>query len=63
VYSVAMVLVLLLKQLSEGLDKKKTSYPGPRTVELTSKTSTIATLYSRPPDDGLQMGPKHVEAW
>jgi hypothetical protein len=24
---------------------------------------TIATLYTWPPDDGLQMGPKHVEAW
>jgi hypothetical protein len=23
----------------------------------------FATLYTRPPDDGLQMGPKHVEAW
>jgi hypothetical protein len=28
-----------------------------------SKTSTVATLYTWPPDDGLQTGPKRVETW
>jgi hypothetical protein len=27
------------------------------------KQVPFATLYTQPPDDGLQMGPKHVEAW
>jgi hypothetical protein len=32
-------------------------------IRVKSKSSTIATLYTWPPDDGLQMSPKHVEAW
>jgi hypothetical protein len=52
VYNVAMVLFLLLKRLSEAADSR-----------FKSKNSTIGTLYTWPPDDGLQIGPKHVEAW
>jgi hypothetical protein len=48
VYNVAMVLLLLLQRLSAGLE---------------SNNSTIATLYTWPPDDELQMSPKHVEVW
>jgi hypothetical protein len=33
------------------------------TVDLEVKQAVYATLYSRPPGDGLQMGPKYVEAW
>jgi hypothetical protein len=33
------------------------------TVAVTVKQVPFATLYTRPSDDGLQMGPKHVEAW
>jgi hypothetical protein len=36
---------------------------GPPTVDLAVKQAPSATLYTRPPDDGLQMDPKHVEAW
>jgi hypothetical protein len=36
---------------------------GAPTVDLVLKQVPFATLYTRPPDDGLQMGPKHVEAW
>jgi hypothetical protein len=53
VYNVAMVLGLLLKRLSAG----------PRTVALKVNPSTIATLYTWSPDDGLKLSPKHVEAW
>jgi hypothetical protein len=35
--------------------------PGPPS-HFISKNSTIATLYTWPPDDGLQMGLKHVLA-
>jgi hypothetical protein len=45
------------KYLSVGLD------PGPATVDLEVKQVPFATLYIRPPDDGPQMGLKHVEAW
>jgi hypothetical protein len=33
------------------------------TVDLEVKEVPFATLYTRPPDDGLEMGPKRVEAW
>jgi hypothetical protein len=46
-------IVLLLRRLSAG----------PPTVELEVKQVPFGTLNTRPPDDGLQMGPKHVEAW
>jgi hypothetical protein len=46
-----MILILLLDRLSVGLP-----------VNLEVKQVSFATLYSRPPDDGLQIGPKHVEA-
>jgi hypothetical protein len=36
---------------------------GPSTVDLEVKQVQFATLYTQPPDDGLQMGRKHVEAW
>jgi hypothetical protein len=49
-----MVLVLLLRRLLLGLD------PGLTTVNLEVKQVPFATLYNRPPDDGLQMGLKHV---
>jgi hypothetical protein len=39
------------------------SYTGFPTVDLEVKQVPFATLYSLPPDDGLQMGPKHVEVW
>jgi hypothetical protein len=37
--------------------------PGLLTVDLEVKQVPSTTLYTWPPDDGLQMGPKHVEAW
>jgi hypothetical protein len=46
-----LILVLLLSQLSAG----------PAMVDLEVKQVPFATLYTRPPDDGLQMGLKHVE--
>jgi hypothetical protein len=36
---------------------------GPPTVELELKEIPLFTLHNRPPDDGLRMAPKHVEAW
>jgi hypothetical protein len=33
------------------------------TVALKVKQVPFATLHTSPPEDGLQMGPKHVEAW
>jgi hypothetical protein len=32
-------------------------------LRVKSKISTFATFHTWPPDDGLQMGPKHVKAW
>jgi hypothetical protein len=43
-----------------NLGVKQVSGP---TVHLEVKQVTFATLCTQPPDDGLQMGPKHVEAW
>jgi hypothetical protein len=38
--------------------------PGPPTVDLEVIQVPFATLYTQPPDDGLQMGPKHaLEVW
>jgi hypothetical protein len=37
--------------------------PGHLTFDLEVKQVPFATLYTLPPDDGPQMGPKHVEAW
>jgi hypothetical protein len=34
-----------------------------KTVDLGVKQVPLATLYTRAPDDGLQIVPKHVEAW
>jgi hypothetical protein len=65
-YNVALVLVLLLSWLSVGLVEKKmvgSFSSSPTNSELYSVTSTTATLCTRPPDDGLPMGPKHVEVW
>jgi hypothetical protein len=54
VYNVALVLVFLLNRLSAS----------PPTVDLEEKQVPFAaTLYTWLSDDGLQMGPKHVEAW
>jgi hypothetical protein len=48
------------------------SNPGPHEVRSPEHQATrlvevkqvpFATLYTWPPDDGLQMGPKHAEAW
>jgi hypothetical protein len=39
------------------------SYPNSATVDLEVKQVPFATLYTRSPDDGLQMGPKHLEVW
>jgi hypothetical protein len=39
------------------------SHPGAQTVDLEVKQVPFATLHTRPPDDRLQMGPKHVQAW
>jgi hypothetical protein len=39
------------------------SHPGPPKVNLEVKQVPFATLYTPPPDDGLQIDPKHVEAW
>jgi hypothetical protein len=39
------------------------SAAGLPTVALKVKQVPFATLYTRPPDDGLQMDLKHVEAW
>jgi hypothetical protein len=36
---------------------------GPLTVDLAVKQVPFATLYTRPSDDGLEIGPKRVEAW
>jgi hypothetical protein len=49
VYKVKMVLVLVLKRLSAGLGKR------PADSRFKSKRSTIATLYTWPPDDGLKI--------
>jgi hypothetical protein len=38
-------------------------HPGPPIVDLEENEVPFATLYTRPPEDGLQMGPKHVEVW
>jgi hypothetical protein len=35
---------------------------GPPTVDLEAKQVPFTTLYTQPPDDGLQMAPKLVEA-
>jgi hypothetical protein len=35
--------------------------PGLPTDHLEEKKVPSATIYSRPPDDGPQMGPKHVQ--
>jgi hypothetical protein len=43
--------------------KLSVSETSPLTVAIKVKQVPFATLYTRPPDDGLQMGPKHVEAW
>jgi hypothetical protein len=48
-----MLLVLVLSRLLVG----------PPTLDLEVKQVPFATLYIRHLDDGLQMGPKHVEAW
>jgi hypothetical protein len=53
VYSVVNGVFSVLSRLSVG----------PPTVDLEVKKARSVTLYSRPLDDGLQMGPKHVEAW
>jgi hypothetical protein len=34
---------------------------GPPTVDLQVKEVPFVSLYTRPPDDGLQMGPKNVD--
>jgi hypothetical protein len=39
------------------------AWPSPHTVDSEEIQLTFATLYTRPPDDGLQMGAKHVEVW
>jgi hypothetical protein len=59
-----MVLVLLISRPLAGLDKKEpvSSYPGLPTVNLQVQQITFTTLYTQPPDDGLQMSLKHVEA-
>jgi hypothetical protein len=41
----------------------KSTIDGPPTIDLEVMQVPFATLYTSPPDDGLQMGPKHVEAW
>jgi hypothetical protein len=41
----------------------KVTVSGPADSHFIDKTSTIATLYTWPPDDRLNMSPKHVEAW
>jgi hypothetical protein len=56
--NLTMVIVLLSKRLSAGLETWR-----PADSRFKSKTSTIATFYTWPPDDGLKMSPKHVEAW
>jgi hypothetical protein len=60
-----VVIVLLLSRLSAGLDKKELAapYPGPPTDEIQVKKLPLAKLYTLPPDDGLQVDPKHVEVW
>jgi hypothetical protein len=55
-----MGLALLLKRVSAGLGEKEAK---PADSRFRRKTSTIATLYTRPPDNGLKISPKHVEAW
>jgi hypothetical protein len=37
----------------------------PLTLDLEAKVRQVpfATIYTRPPEDGLQMGPKHAESW
>jgi hypothetical protein len=47
-----MVLAFLLSRLLAGL-----------AVNLEEKQVPFATLYTWPPDDWLQMSPKHVEMW
>jgi hypothetical protein len=37
--------------------------PGSLTVYLAVKLVPFVTSFTMPPDDGLHMGPKHVEAW
>jgi hypothetical protein len=41
----------------------KATVGGTPTVALTVKQVPFATLHTQPPDDGLQMCPKDVEAW
>jgi hypothetical protein len=56
-----MVFVLLLSRLGRAVP----SHPGPLTVDVEAIQVTFVTssTYTRPPDYGLQMGPKHVEWW
>jgi hypothetical protein len=40
---------------------KGTFHPGPPTDDLEEKQYYLPHIHLLPPDDGLQMGPKHVE--
>jgi hypothetical protein len=51
VYMWQMVFVFFLSRSVGGpADRQKNKY-------------NLSHIHLRPPDDGLQMGPKHVEAW
>jgi hypothetical protein len=51
VYNVADGTLLLQYRMSAG----------PLRIDFEVKQEPFATLYTRPPDDGLQIGPKRVE--
>jgi hypothetical protein len=59
---VAMVFILHLIRLSASQCEELLPIQAAGS-RFKSKRSTIAILYTWPPDDGLKMRPKHVEAW
>jgi hypothetical protein len=58
VYVPQMLFVFLLSRLLKG-----PFHPGPLTDDLHKNKYHLPHIHLLPPDDGLQMGPKQVEAW